>query len=96
MAAKLTLVKAPRTNREATYEIVVGGELSARFASAFDGVTIRAEHGQSRLIASGVDQSRLYGILQSIQSLGLDLISVTPITEAEAQPPSASPEAAEG
>jgi hypothetical protein len=65
-------------NRATRYEIVVRGELDERFASAFDDMTIHVEDGCTRIVGEVVDQSRLYGLLEQINNLGIELISVIP------------------
>jgi hypothetical protein len=73
------------------YTIVVEGELSSRFSSAFDGMSMRAEHGRTELVGDVVDQSQLQGLLSHIADLGLDLVSVgQTMTDPSAQPEPAS------
>ena len=61
------------------YRIVVEGELGPRYASAFDGMTIRAHDGETDITGSIIDQSHLHGLLERIASLGLRLRSVIPL-----------------
>ncbi len=61
------------------YRIVVDGELGARYASAFDGMTISAHDGMTEMTGSIIDQSHLQGLLEQIAGLGLTLHSVTPL-----------------
>ena len=63
------------------YEIVVRGRLSRRFECAFDGVTLRPRHGQTTLCADLVDQSQLYGLLNRLRDLGIELVSVNEVAE---------------
>ena len=60
------------------YRIVVGGELSERYAAAFEGMEMEAKGGQTILTGEVVDQPQLHGILQRINALGLKLVSVEP------------------
>jgi hypothetical protein len=60
------------------YRIVVRGELSERYAEAFEGMKMEARGGQTTITGQIVDQSHLYGILNRIQALGLALLSVEP------------------
>jgi len=64
------------------YRLVVKGELGPRYASAFDGMTIRAHDGETDITGPIIDQSHLHGLLERIASLGLTLHSLTPL-EAE-------------
>ena len=72
------------------YRIVVEGELGPRYASAFDGMTLRAHDGATDITGPIIDQSHLQGLLERIASLGLTLHSLTPIetkNTATPQPP---------
>ena len=64
----------PRSRQR--YEIVVRGRLSSRYDHAFDGVTLLTRHGQTTLCADLVDQSQLYGLLNRLRDLGIELVSV--------------------
>ena len=59
-----------------TYQIVVRGELSRRYAVAFEGMEMETETGHTVLTGEGLDQSHLHGILNRINGLGLVLLSV--------------------
>ncbi len=63
------------------YEIVIRGRLSSRFRSAFDDVTVVPSVDQTTLRADVVDQSRLYGLLNRLRDLGIELIRVDRISE---------------
>ena len=67
--------------RTTTYRIVVGGELSGRYATAFEGMKMEAANGQTILTGEVVDQSQLHGILDRINALGLRLVSVEPLPQ---------------
>jgi len=58
------------------YRIVVQGELTERFAEAFEGMEIDVKNRQTVITGQIVDQSHLHGILNRISSLGLPLVSV--------------------
>jgi len=64
-----------------TYRIVVRGRLSDRFASAFSGLRLEPQEGATALVGSISDQSHLFGVLEYVRSLGLELIRVEPISE---------------
>jgi hypothetical protein len=64
------------------YCIVVEGELGARFASAFEGMTVQAHEGVTDITGPVSDPSHLYGLLERLAGLGLQLRSVTPIDTA--------------
>ena len=60
------------------YRIVVRGELSRRYAVAFEGMgmEMETETGHTILTGEGLTQPRLNGILNRINALGLELLSV--------------------
>ena len=63
------------------YKIVVKGELTERFAGAFANMNMEAKRGQTIISGQIVDQSHLYGILNRISGLGLQLVSVQALPE---------------
>ena len=52
------------------------GELSKRYAEAFEGMKMEAGRGLTTITGQIVDQSHLHGILRSISALGVELHSV--------------------
>jgi hypothetical protein len=68
------------------YCLVVNGELGPRYASAFDGLTIRAHDGQTDITGAIIDQSHLQGLIERIASLGLTLHSLTPLETEDSKP----------
>ena len=58
------------------YRIVVRGELSERYAMAFEGMEMEARSGRTILTGEIIDEPHLHGILDRIGSLGLRLLSV--------------------
>jgi hypothetical protein len=67
------------------YRIVVRGELSDRYAVAFEGMQMQAKDGQTILTGEVVDQRHLHSILDRTGDLGLKLLSVQDLSE-EAHP----------
>ena len=63
------------------YEIVVRGRLSSRYEGAFDGARLVPRHGHTTLCADLVDQSQLYGLLNRLRDLGIELVSVNAVAE---------------
>jgi hypothetical protein len=57
------------------YRIVVRGELSRRYAGAFEGMEMETETGRTTLTGV-IDQPGLHGIFERINGLGLELLSV--------------------
>jgi hypothetical protein len=60
------------------YRISVRGRLTERLGSAFEGMAFEPGQGQTALIGMIRDQSHLYGVLDRVRSLGLELVSVQP------------------
>lgn len=58
------------------YRITVRGRLSERFASSFDGMVVEWDGGATVLVGELADQSQLYGLLERIRDLGMDLVKV--------------------
>jgi hypothetical protein len=58
------------------YRIVVRSELSECYAAAFEGMKMEAKDGETILIGEIIDQPHLFGILDRINGLGLELLSV--------------------
>ena len=48
------------------YRIVVAGELSDRFAAAFDGMTMQCTGGHTAITGMVVDLSNLHGLLDGV------------------------------
>ena len=58
------------------YRIVVRSELSNTYAVAFEGMKMETQDGETILTGEVIDQPHLYGILDRINGLGLQLLSV--------------------
>lgn len=58
------------------YRIRIRGALSARFADSFDSMRLDAEHGDTVLSGVCVDTSALFGVLDQLRDLGLDLLDI--------------------
>lgn len=58
------------------YKIVVRGRLSERYVAAFDGMTLESHAGETTLSGAFLDQSQLYGLINRLRDLGIELISV--------------------
>lgn len=64
-------------NLSQLYEIHVQGHLDERWFHRFEGLAITLTAGGETIITGAiVDQAALYGILNRIRDLGLDLLSV--------------------
>jgi hypothetical protein len=85
-------MSAPHTSTDdqytlGRYEIRLKGQLDARWAVWFDGLSLTHE-GDGTTVIHGrvVDQAALHGLLQQVRDLGLPLISVLRV---EPNPPEA-------
>jgi hypothetical protein len=58
------------------YEITVRGRLGDPLVAAFDGLTARSTPALTVLSGELPDQAALYGVLERIASLGLELLDV--------------------
>jgi len=67
------------------YRIVARSELSERYATAFEGMHMETEEGRTILTGEVKDQPHLFGILERINGLGMELLSVEVLAE-EAHP----------
>ncbi len=66
------------------YEIVIHGHLSAQWSLMFEGLEItRLPDGNTCITGSLPDQSALYGLLMRLRDLGINLISVNPVSSKE-------------
>ena len=77
------LVAVIGSNSPQRYEIVVRGRLSNRYERAFDGATLVPRQGHTMLRADLVDQSQLYGLLNRLRDLGIELVSVNAAVETD-------------
>jgi hypothetical protein len=81
MCVRRARVSLPRMTppRLSTYRIVVRGRLSDRLGAAFGEMTLEPEDGATALVGAVTDQSHLYGLLERVRSLGLELLRVEPV-----------------
>lgn len=64
---------------ERTYELVVRGELGDHFGVLFDGMGLQRRGGTTVLTGPLRDQAQLHGVIERIQALGIELVSVNPL-----------------
>jgi outer membrane PBP1 activator LpoA protein len=63
------------------YRLTVKGELGDRAGSAFEGMTLSHEKGNTVLVGRVRDQAQLQGVLQRVSDLGLTLLGANAIDE---------------
>jgi hypothetical protein len=64
--------------RPTMYQICVRGRVTERLGSALEGMRLESGAKESVFIGEIRDQSQLYGLLNRVRDLGLDLVSVQP------------------
>jgi hypothetical protein len=69
-----------------SYEIRVKGRLTASLLAAFEGLTATVEPVETVPHGPVQDQAALYGVLDRIQSLGLELVEVRRLPDAPDEP----------
>jgi len=67
------------------YEIRVRGRLGEKIAARFQGFDVEVEPAESVLRGPVQDQSALHGILERIESLGLELVEVRRVDDSRAE-----------
>ncbi len=60
------------------YQICIRGRVTERFGSALEGMRLEAGAIGTMFTGEIRDQSQLYGLLDRVRDLGLELISVQP------------------
>jgi hypothetical protein len=58
------------------YRIAIRGRLTERLGSAFDGLALEPGRELTVLVGEIRDQAHLYGVLDRVRNLGLELVSV--------------------
>jgi hypothetical protein len=70
-----------------SYEIRIRGRLSDSLLAAFEGLDATVEPVETVLRGPVQDQAALYGLLNRIQSLGLELVEVRRLPETPGEQP---------
>lgn len=60
------------------YRICVRGRVSERLGSAFEGMRLESGTAETGFAGEIRDQSQLFGLIDRVRDLGLELISVQP------------------
>jgi hypothetical protein len=74
-----------------SYEIRIKGRLSDSLLAAFEGLRATVEPVETVLHGPVQDQAALYGLLDRIQSLGLELVEVRRLPETPDEPRQSPP-----
>jgi hypothetical protein len=75
----------------ASYEIRVRGRLSDSLMAAFEGMRASVEPVETVLHGPVRDQAALYGLLDRIQDLGLELVEVRRLPDPPGEPDTTPP-----
>ena len=70
-----------KAGRGAPYELVIRGELDARYGYLFEGMRMELVAGTTVLTGRVRDQAQLYGFIGRIEELGLELLSLQKTNE---------------
>lgn len=62
------------------YEIRISGRLGEMTLLAFEGLTVRVNPAETVLTGPLLDQAALHGVLEQVESLGLELVEVRRLT----------------
>jgi hypothetical protein len=73
--------------RDATYRVVLRGELGDQFAFLFAGMQMSREDGTTVLAGPLADQAQLAAIIDRAQELGIEVISFCRLDEAPGSHP---------
>jgi hypothetical protein len=75
----------------ASYEIRVKGRLTDSLMAAFEGMQASVEPVETVIHGPVQDQAALYGLLDRIQALGLELVEVRRLPDPPGEPDVTSP-----
>jgi hypothetical protein len=64
--------------RPTMYRICIRGRVTERLGAALEGMRLEAGETETVFIGEIRDQSQLYGLLERVRDLGLELVSVQP------------------
>ncbi len=73
----------------AHYRVEVAGHVGSRFTDTFDVVLVEMRHGRTILTLDLQDQAALHGLLEMLESGGIELVAVNRADAVDA--PGASP-----
>jgi hypothetical protein len=67
--------------RDTEYRLVIRGEIGERFGLLFEGMRLERDRGTTVITGAVRDQSHLHGLIERVDELGLELVSVNPVAE---------------
>jgi len=63
------------------YCVVVRGRLGRTLADAFEHLELATSGGESSLTGTFADRAELHGLLDRLRDLGIEIVSVNPVTD---------------
>jgi hypothetical protein len=72
-----------QSGRGSAYRLVVRGELDERYGYLFEGMDMECTEGTTVLTGSVRDQAKLHGLIERIEELGLELLSVQQVATSQ-------------
>jgi hypothetical protein len=66
-----------------TYQICIRGRVSERLGSALEGMRLWSSATETVFTGEIRDQSQLYGLLDRVRDLGLELVSCQPLSSTD-------------
>jgi hypothetical protein len=67
--------------RGSEYRLVIRGEIGERFGLLFEGMRLERDRGTTVITGAVRDQAHLHGLIERVDELGLELVSVNPVGE---------------
>jgi hypothetical protein len=67
--------------RGSEYQLVIRGEIGERFGLLFEGMRLERDRGTTVITGAVRDQAHLHGLIERVDELGLELVSVNPVGE---------------
>ena len=65
--------------RGRNYEFVLRGEIGDHFGLVFEGMRLERIRGHTVLTGAVLDQAHLHGVIERMQELGIELVSLNPL-----------------
>ena len=67
--------------RGGAYQLVVRGELDSRLGYVFEPMHLERASGTTILSGTVIDQAQLHGVIERVEELGLELLSLEQLKE---------------
>jgi hypothetical protein len=74
------------SGQDAMYQLVIRGELDDRFGFLFEGMQMERSEGTTVLAGRVPDQARLMGLMERVDELGFELLSVQQVATSPSGP----------